>query len=171
MNPRRRVALVAATTSFVIALIAPMTAVGTPPGAGSGVALMRLNLVGPPGEVTLPVHAVLQDAGGVDYVLVLAPAESGLALGAAVVDAHAADTGYLVALERRPGAREAAATAIPVLLDDGRHIVVRDGNAVVSPMWSIHSGVGTSAYAFCWGMGGENQAFDDMDHIGVDDLK
>jgi len=55
--------------------------------------------------------------------------------------------------------------------DETRHIVVHDSDAVVSPMWSIHSGVGTGSYTFCWGMGGENQAFDDMDHISIDDLK
>jgi 4-deoxy-L-threo-5-hexosulose-uronate ketol-isomerase len=52
-----------------------------------------------------------------------------------------------------------------------RHIVVADGQAVISPSWSIHSGVGTAAYTFCWGMGGENQAFDDMDALTVDDIK
>jgi 4-deoxy-L-threo-5-hexosulose-uronate ketol-isomerase len=44
-----------------------------------------------------------------------------------------------------------------------RHLVVADRQAVISPSWSIHSGCGTGAYTFCWGMGGENQAFDDMD--------
>ncbi len=52
-----------------------------------------------------------------------------------------------------------------------RHIVVANGQAVISPSWSIHSGVGTGAYTFCWGMGGENQAFDDMDHLSIGDLK
>jgi 4-deoxy-L-threo-5-hexosulose-uronate ketol-isomerase len=52
-----------------------------------------------------------------------------------------------------------------------RHLVVADGQAVISPSWSIHCGVGTGAYAFCWGMGGENQAFDDMDHVALDQLK
>lgn len=55
--------------------------------------------------------------------------------------------------------------------DETRHIVVADGQAVISPSWSIHSGVGTGAYTFCWGMGGENQAFNDMDHLTMDDIK
>ncbi|KXF81535.1 5-dehydro-4-deoxy-D-glucuronate isomerase [Enterovibrio coralii] len=52
-----------------------------------------------------------------------------------------------------------------------RHIVVRNEQAVISPSWSIHSGVGTQSYTFIWGMVGENQTFTDMDHIDVKDLK
>lgn len=44
-----------------------------------------------------------------------------------------------------------------------RHLVVREKQVALSPSWSIHSGVGTGGYRFVWGMGGENQAFDDMD--------
>jgi len=55
--------------------------------------------------------------------------------------------------------------------DETRHIVVANEQAVISPMWSIHSGAGTKAYTFCWGMGGENQRFDDMDHIQIGELK
>lgn len=54
--------------------------------------------------------------------------------------------------------------------DQTRHIVTADGQAIISPSWSIHSGVGTAAYTFCWGMGGENQAFDDMDHLTMNDI-
>ncbi len=55
--------------------------------------------------------------------------------------------------------------------DETRHIVVANSQAVVSPSWSIHSGVGTGAYTFCWGMGGENQDFADMDNVEMDTLK
>ncbi|MTJ80785.1 MAG: 5-dehydro-4-deoxy-D-glucuronate isomerase [Telmatospirillum sp.] len=55
--------------------------------------------------------------------------------------------------------------------DETRHIVVQNEQAVISPSWSIHSGVGTRAYTFIWGMVGENQVFDDMDHVKVSDLR
>lgn len=55
--------------------------------------------------------------------------------------------------------------------DETRHIAVGNEQAVISPMWSIHSGCGTKAYSFCWGMGGENQRFDDMDHVGIGEMK
>jgi 4-deoxy-L-threo-5-hexosulose-uronate ketol-isomerase len=48
---------------------------------------------------------------------------------------------------------------------------VHNEQAVISPSWSIHSGVGTRAYTFIWGMVGENQVFGDMDHIAVRDLR
>lgn len=54
--------------------------------------------------------------------------------------------------------------------DETRHIVLKSGQAVISPSWSIHSGVGTSSYCFCWGMGGENQSFDDMDNLTMDQI-
>jgi len=52
-----------------------------------------------------------------------------------------------------------------------RHIVLRNEQAVISPSWSIHSGVGTQAYTFIWGMCGENQTFPDMDHVAMTTLK
>lgn len=52
-----------------------------------------------------------------------------------------------------------------------RHLIVRNEQAVISPSWSIHSGVGTQAYTFIWGMVGENQVFTDMDHIAIQDLR
>ncbi|MCU0594387.1 MAG: 5-dehydro-4-deoxy-D-glucuronate isomerase [Desulfobacterota bacterium] len=52
-----------------------------------------------------------------------------------------------------------------------RHIVVRNEEAVITPSWSIHSGVGTANYTFIWGMAGENQTFTDMDDVPMSVLK
>ncbi|MDD9268780.1 5-dehydro-4-deoxy-D-glucuronate isomerase [Paenibacillus sp. GCM10023248] len=52
-----------------------------------------------------------------------------------------------------------------------RHVVMRNEQAIISPSWSIHSGVGTNNYTFIWGMAGENQMFDDMDAVAMKDLK
>ena len=52
-----------------------------------------------------------------------------------------------------------------------RHLVMRNEQAVISPSWSIHAGMGTSSYAFIWAMAGENQTFTDMDTIAMPDLR
>lgn len=55
--------------------------------------------------------------------------------------------------------------------NETRHVVMRNEQAVISPSWSIHSGVGTSNYTFIWAMAGENQEFHDMDAVAMKDLK
>ncbi len=55
--------------------------------------------------------------------------------------------------------------------DETRHLVVEDRQAIASPGWSIHAGVGTRAYKFCWGMGGENQDYADMDPAPLASLR
>ncbi|MCL2214325.1 MAG: 5-dehydro-4-deoxy-D-glucuronate isomerase [Treponema sp.] len=55
--------------------------------------------------------------------------------------------------------------------NETRHIVMNNEQSVISPSWSIHSGVGTGAYTFIWAMAGENQTFDDMDTLVTTELK
>ena len=55
--------------------------------------------------------------------------------------------------------------------DETRFIVIRNEEAVLSPSWSVHAGVGTSNYTFIWGMVGENQTFTDMDAVEMANLR
>ena len=55
--------------------------------------------------------------------------------------------------------------------NETRHIVMKNDEAVISPSWSIHSGVATGSYTFICGMVGENQTFTDMDHVAMCDLR
>ena len=54
--------------------------------------------------------------------------------------------------------------------EETRSIILDGGQAILSPSWSIHCGAGTSSYSFIWAMGGENQDFDDMDHLTLGQL-
>ncbi len=55
--------------------------------------------------------------------------------------------------------------------DNTRHLIVADGDCVISPAWSIHMGSGTGPYAFVWGMTGENQAYNDVSPVAVKELR
>lgn len=52
-----------------------------------------------------------------------------------------------------------------------RHLVVDNHQAVLSPPWSIHSGAGTAAYGFIWGMAGENYTYTDMDPVSLEEIR
>lgn len=52
-----------------------------------------------------------------------------------------------------------------------RHLVVGNKEAIISPSWSVHSGVGSESYSFVWAMAGENQSFDDMDGFAIADMR
>lgn len=52
-----------------------------------------------------------------------------------------------------------------------RHLVVGNKEAIISPSWSVHSGVGSESYSFVWAMAGENQSFDDMDGFSIADMR
>ncbi len=55
--------------------------------------------------------------------------------------------------------------------EETRHLLIEDKQVAISPGWSIHAGVGTKSYGFCWGMGGENQQYTDMDPVNVSSMK
>lgn len=55
--------------------------------------------------------------------------------------------------------------------DETRNIVMTGDQAVISPPWSVHCGFGTHNYSFVWAMGGENQAYDDMEPVAITDLR
>lgn len=55
--------------------------------------------------------------------------------------------------------------------DETRHLVVQNEEIVISPSWSIHSGIGTSNYTFIWAMAGENYTFKDMDVVPMHHVK
>jgi 4-deoxy-L-threo-5-hexosulose-uronate ketol-isomerase len=52
-----------------------------------------------------------------------------------------------------------------------RHLLVADGQAVISPSWSVHCGFGSASYSFVWAMAGENQSFDDMDGVPITEMR
>ena len=75
----------------------------------------------------LPVYAQLQDAAGKEYAVVLAPRAQVEASGAPYRGFETAvrASDYVIARERRHGARANAARYAPVVYDDGRQIIVR----------------------------------------------
>jgi 4-deoxy-L-threo-5-hexosulose-uronate ketol-isomerase len=55
--------------------------------------------------------------------------------------------------------------------DETRNLIVAGEQAVISPCWSVHCGFGTRSYAFVWAMGGENQAYEDVEPVAIGELR
>ena len=51
-----------------------------------------------------------------------------------------------------------------------RHLFLNNEQGIISPAWSIHSGVATASYSFIWAMAGENLSFTDMDPVNLQSL-
>jgi hypothetical protein len=97
------------------------------PVAAENIVLARVDCPGSPATFPLPIHAHLQDAAGLDYVLVKATASVLAQSGWShqILDPTTADAAYLLAFERRPGARQAARNDFQILHDDGRRLLIR----------------------------------------------
>ncbi|MBO3746537.1 5-dehydro-4-deoxy-D-glucuronate isomerase [Streptosporangiaceae bacterium NEAU-GS5] len=55
--------------------------------------------------------------------------------------------------------------------DETRNLVLSDRQAVISPPWSVHCGFGTRSYSFVWAMGGENQAYEDVEPVAIEAMR
>lgn len=55
--------------------------------------------------------------------------------------------------------------------NETRHLFLNNEQAILSPSWSIHSGVATANYSFIWAMAGENMVFTDMDAVPLKELR
>ncbi len=92
--------------------------------------LAQVYVTGTIAELGIPIHAHLLDAAGQEYVLTLVSEQTlqQRQLSYRVLDAVTTlkpDEWYLLAYERRQGARQRAAAFVTVLYDDGKHLLVR----------------------------------------------
>ncbi|OYO18669.1 5-dehydro-4-deoxy-D-glucuronate isomerase [Enemella dayhoffiae] len=55
--------------------------------------------------------------------------------------------------------------------EETRHVILANEDAVISPPWSIHAGMGTAAYTFVWAMAGENTDYADCEQQPITSLR
>jgi len=114
----------------VLAFITPQSsAYGQARGVSGPDILARVEVKGPIQSIGLPIYASLCDVSGNEYVLVIAPVKqiTDTGLSYQVLDDPASPGAYYLALERRKGARQAAAGFFTILHDDGRQLIVKGG--------------------------------------------
>ncbi len=123
-------ALVAAFGAFF-----PSTRASAEDGKGNS-ALVRVEIRGRVEDLGLPVYGHLRDGAGNEYALVITstPRLAAKSLSYRTLDAHAEPGAYLLALERRRGARALAARQLSPIMDDGRQILVRNGPGVAEKL-------------------------------------
>ncbi|MEW5718335.1 MAG: hypothetical protein AB1817_06910, partial [Chloroflexota bacterium] len=112
---------------LLLSLLALSAGIASAAQVAVGPVLARVELTGAP-TPALPTYARLRDTNNRDYALVVAPVSQLQQSGAIyrVLDANASRASdYVIARERRAGARAQAARQFTVLSDDGRQIVAR----------------------------------------------
>jgi hypothetical protein len=99
----------------------------TLPKSNEPAVLARVELAGPVESFPLPVHAFLRDGSGKDYLLVIGTEAQLRQTGWPwrVLDQNAVAEQYVLAVEFRRGAREAAAARFTPLYDDGIQWLLR----------------------------------------------
>jgi hypothetical protein len=126
-TPKRSYRLGLAVLGLMLLLLTMAGWAPEPTASEEPMVLARVEVPGSLLELNLPVYADLLDGAGQYYALVIAtPAQVKMTGAFRVIDAYLPGTRYLIARERRAGARMQAASMVKVLYDDGRHIVVRE---------------------------------------------
>ena len=116
---------------------------------------------------TIRKYIHLEGARSCQLVMGVTRLEAGSAWNTMPPHTHMRRSEIYMYFNLAPGARVVHLMGPP---QETRHLVLADRSVVVSPGWSIHAGVGTQAYSFCWGMGGENQDYADMDPAPIETL-
>lgn len=126
---RRQFIKTAAVTAGAVGLgsLGIIGATGCSGTSGNRQVLARVEVTGDVSDLKLPVHAELEDVDEIYYVLVIAGTselnEAGVKYR--VLDYYAPGVRYLIGWEDEDDVRQEAAKKLPILYDDGEHIIIR----------------------------------------------